>query len=339
MKILTVVLFCLFTSLSAEDDENIDYYEVLGLKKDATDSEIKKAYRKLSVKYHPDKPTGDKLKYKQINKAYAVLSDPEERRKYDNKGNGFDFNNIFEHFKQELRTPDIHISLDVTLEDLYKGKTIEHLLKKKQFCDHCHGTGADDPNHMKTCPRCKGHGHVFEKVQTLFGVFQQQKQCDRCGGKGRVPEKKCTKCHGEKVFDSKTTISVPISKGMSDGEQIKFEGFADEKPDHKTGDVIFTIKTKPHNRFTRNGNDLKTTINISLKEALTGFHREITHLDGHKVKLTKKSLTPHGHIITVKEEGMPIKYRESRGKLLVEIHVDFPSELTKQQKEAIEKYF
>ena len=126
---------------------------------------------------------------------------------------------------------------------------------------------------------------------------------------------------------------------MRDGEQIKFDGFGDEKPDHETGDVIFTIKTQPHERFTRKWDDLRTSLHINLKESLIGFEKYITHLDGHKVKVSRKGVTAHGSVITIEQEGMPIKFRESRGKLLVEIIVDFPKELNKQQKDATEKYF
>ena len=244
------------------------------------------------------------------------------------------------HHKQQQRMPDIEIPLEVTLEDLYKGKTIEVLHKKRQFCDHCHGTGADDPDDIKVCPECNGSGVKMERRRVGPGFIQQfQTECNKCHGTGKIPGKKCTKCKGKKVVDGKTTISVSISKGMRDGEQIKFDGFGDEKPDHETGDVIFTIKTKAHDQFTRKWDDLKTTMHISLKESLVGFEKYITHLDGHKVKVSKKGVTAHGSVITIKEEGMPIKYRESRGKLLVDIIVDYPKSLTKDQKSAIEKYF
>lgn len=335
-----------------------DYYEILGLKKGATASEIKKAYRKLSVQYHPDKPTGNKEKYQKINKAYEVLSDEEQRRKYDMGGEealknpggggfnpfeeffGHGFGGGFHHQHQQQRMPDVEIPLTVTLEDLYKGKTMEVLHKKRQLCHHCQGTGADDPDDTHVCPDCNGNGVKMERRKIGPGFVQQfQTTCNKCHGTGKIYGKKCHVCHGRKVEQGKTTISVVINKGMRDGDQIRFEGFGDEKPDFQTGDVIFTIRTIPHANFTRKWDDLRTTLHITLKESLLGFEKYITHLDGHKVKVAKKGITPYGSVITIKEEGMPVKHRESRGKLLVDIVVDYPSELTKEQQDVIGKYF
>ncbi|EKE40517.1 hypothetical protein ENUP19_0298G0063 [Entamoeba nuttalli] len=346
------MLFYLLIALASA----IDYYQVLGVSKQATQSELKKAYRTLSLKYHPDKPTGDKKKYEQINKAYEVLSDETQRRRYDLGGeealknperqNGFGgfnpFGDIFQDMRphQKHQMPNVEIVLDVTLEDLYKGKTIEVLHRKRQLCHHCHGTGGDTPDDVKECPVCHGSGVKTETRRIGPGFIQQiQSTCDKCGGKGKIYGKVCHVCKGKKVEEGETTISVTINKGMREGEVITFEGFGDEKPDWKTGDVIFKIHTIEHPNFTRRWDDLRTTMHITLKESLIGFTKEVKHLDGHIVKVEKKGITPYGSVITIENEGMPIKMKETKGKLFVDIIVDYPHSLNNQQQEAIEKLF
>ncbi|KAL7715956.1 Chaperone protein DNAJ [Entamoeba marina] len=335
-----------------------NYYEILGVAKDATNSEIKKAYRSLSIKYHPDKPTGDKKKYEQLNKAYEVLTDAKQRRIYDQGGeealknagrdggfgggfNPFDFfhNNNRQQQRQQ-RMPDVVISLEVTLEDLYKGKTIEVLHKKRQLCSHCHGTGGDTPDDVKECPVCHGTGVKTETRHIGPGFVQQfQTTCGHCGGKGKIYGKKCHLCGGKKVEEGENTISVGISKGLRDGEEIRFEGFGDEKPGFETGDVIFKIKTIPNANFIRKGDDLHITQHITLKESLLGFEKEITHLDGHIVKIRRDGVTPYGYVMSVKDEGMPVKRRVTKGNLIVSIIVDFPTNLTSAQQETVKKLF
>nr|BAN40432.1 hypothetical protein, conserved [Entamoeba invadens]BAN40910.1 hypothetical protein, conserved [Entamoeba invadens]BAN41423.1 hypothetical protein, conserved [Entamoeba invadens]BAN41436.1 hypothetical protein, conserved [Entamoeba invadens]BAN41481.1 hypothetical protein, conserved [Entamoeba invadens] len=350
------MLVCLLLLLGNALARN--YYEILGVTKTATASELKKAYRSLSLKYHPDKPSGDKKKYEEINKAYEVLSDDKQRRIYDQGGeeaiknpnrNGFGGGfNPFEDFfrnnqqqqQRQQRLPDVEISLDVTLEDLYKGKTFEVLHRKRQLCHHCHGTGGDTADDVKDCPICHGTGMRTETRQFAPGFVQNiQRPCDHCGGKGKIYGKKCHVCNGKKVEEGETTISVTINKGMRDGEEIRFEGFGDEKPDFDTGDVVFKIRTIGTTIFTRRWDDLKTTIHVSLKESLLGFEKNITHLDGHVVKVKRTGITPYGHTITVKEEGMPIKRKETKGDMLVEVIIDYPQGLTNAQIEAVQKNF
>lgn len=335
----------------------VDYYKVLGVSRQATASELKKAYRTLSLKYHPDKQTGDKKKYEEINKAYEVLSDEKQRRLYDqggeealkngnNQQGGFGFN-PFDFFngghqqrRQQQRMPDVEVVLDVTLEDLYKGKTLEVLHKKRQLCSHCHGSGADTPDDVKDCPVCHGAGVKVERRQIAPGFVQQfQTTCNHCHGTGKVYGKKCHVCGGKKVEPGETTISVTINKGMRDGEEIRFEGFGDERPDFETGDVVFKIHTIPDSRFTRQWNDLQTTLHITLKESLIGFSKTITHVDGHEVKVERKGVTPYGDVIVIKNEGMPIRQRDTYGNMKINIVVDFPKTLTRAQQEGIEKLF
>lgn len=340
-----------------------DYYDVLGLSRDASDSQISKAYRKLSLKYHPDKDPSEeaKKKFHEVSHAYEVLGDEEKRRIYDQYGeeglkhNGQqNFHNPFDIFSafgggfgsaggrqqmQQNKGPDLEIELEVTLKDLYLGRIIDVAHRKQTLCHKCRGTGAKKASDVTTCGGCKGSG-MKVKVQQLGPGFVQQTQtvCDECGGKGKKVTSTCPHCSGKKVEVGEENVMVSIERGMQDGEKITFSQQADSSPDTTPGDLVFRLLTAPHKRFIRKGDDLHFQLTVSLLEALVGFSKKIKHLDGHTVDVIRTEVTKPGQVITITGEGMPQhNFPSQTGDLHIEITVKFPTSLTEEQKEGFKK--
>jgi len=335
-----------------------DYYEVLELKRDATDAELKKAYRKLSKLYHPDKnpdPAAQTI-FVEVAEAYEVLIDPNKRATYDRYGeegvkkqqqqggqtNPFD---LFSQFgfggfnrrqsEGEERGTDTTMDLRVTLEDLYKGREYEVAVRNQVLCPKCRGSGAEKEEDVQTCPVCGGSG-IKITTQRLGPGFVQQMQstCDKCGGKGKTVKSTCPKCKGQKVVSGEKILDVVVEQGMADGQTITFENAGDEHPDHLPGHINFRIVTLPHPYFERTGNDLHYTHHISLLDALVGFQGGVKHLDGHQVPIQTAGVTKPGEIRRIAGEGMPLhNYASQKGDLYVKFIVDFPPTLTQAQKD------
>lgn len=337
-----------------------DYYEILGVSRESSQSHIKKAYRKLSLQYHPDKHPDMKDKYLEIQTANEVLGDPDKRKIYDQYGEeglkqnqggggggGF---NPFEMFfggrqqggggaQQMQKGPDVEMELEVTLQDLYLGRTFEVVQKKQTLCHKCRGTGAKKASDVTTCSGCKGTG-MKVKVQQLGPGFVQQTQtvCDECGGKGKKVTSTCPHCGGKKVETGEDTLTIMVERGMQDGERISFPSQSDEAPDSMPGDLHFKLVTIPHKKFTRHGDDLHYSLTVTLLEALIGFSKKIKHLDGHMVEIERKEVTKPGQIITIPEEGMPMhNFPSQTGQLYVEVTVKFPASITEEQREGFIK--
>lgn len=336
-----------------------DYYSRLGLKRTATKEEIKKAYRKLSIKYHPDKNPNDakaKDKFIKISEAHEVLSDDEKRKIYDmygeeglKKGGATSFTDPFKMFESffgtsfrsheshERKGPSFAIPLRVTLEDVYNGKEFDLDITKNVICTKCGGSGAKHADHVKTCYKCNGQG-IIVKLQQLAPGFVQQVQttCDLCGGKGKLVTSTCPVCSGKKVIVDDDTIPVSIERGVPDGHKLVFEEAADEHPEYISGDIHVEIVTLPHPVFTRQGLDLHAKFTITLLESLTGFERSLTHLDGRKVTLKRDEVTPAGFIQPITGEGMPHhKASYKMGDLYVTYDVEFPKKLSTAAKESL----
>ncbi|KAJ3045938.1 DnaJ- protein scj1 [Rhizophlyctis rosea] len=295
-----------------------DYYKILKVDRSATKREIKKSYRELSKKVHPDRNPDDpkaEEKFAELAAAYEVLTDDEKRRIYDQYGEeglkqqgggGFRSpHDIFSqfgfggfghhHHHQEKKGPSIHMILDVTLEDLFKGDSIDIEINKQIICPTCRGSGAKRAEDVHTCNVCQGSGIKIVRQMLAPGMYQQmQATCDACGGRGKIVKSKCPACHGHKVMRGSRQLTVDVEKGMVDGQKIAFEGEADESPDATAGDVIFTLRTAPHPVFTRRGDNLYMKEHISLKEALLGFRHQVTQLDGSVVKIEREGVTQHG---------------------------------------------
>lgn len=361
--LLSFLLCLLFLALT---QAGRDFYGILGLQKNCDEKALKKAYRKLSMKWHPDTNGGSKEaeeKFQEVALAYEVLSNPDKRRIYDQHGEagldkhlqqqnhdtGGDPFDIFSQFfgggarrpqhREAQRGPDVVIPVPTTLEDLYIGTNFEMSILQQVLCSHCRGTGADSDDHFHTCSTCKGQGVVMHVQQIGPGFVQQmQRECSACGGKGKVITKQCHVCSGKKREQGHRTLDVYIDSGMKDGARIEFPHASDEEPEMNAGNVIFIIQQLPHPFYTRDGDDLKCEIVISLKESLTGFERHLTHLDGRKITIRRTSITKPNSVIKLKDEGMPTE-GTGKGMLHVKVIVKFPQSLTAEQKQVVQTIF
>lgn len=232
--------------------------------------------------------------------------------------------------------PDYKMTMSVTLNDLYNGVEKSFKVKRKVLCTKCRGTGAKGGD-VKKCKSCNGRGHVtkMKRMGPGFNV-QMQEHCKKCGGKGKIAKVKCPECRGRKRMHETKELLATIEKGMPDKHEIRFERMSEQTPETIPGDVVLAIKTKRHEQFQRLGNDLHMTMWISLEESLLGFSKEVAQLDGRKITVKRKNVTPHDLVQTIKSEGMPVhNFPSEKGDLHVKYQVTFPQQFTAKQKETI----
>lgn len=335
-----------------------DYYKILGVSRTASSAEIKKAYRKLSLKYHPDKnPSKDAAdKFAEISVAYEALYDEDKRKIYDRGGeealqqnearggaqahNPFD---IFEAFgfggmggrrgrEEEPRTANVEIPVRVSLKQLYLGEVLDVDYKRQVLC--VEASQCEKKNNA-----CQGPG-ISMKTQQLAPGFVQQVQVhdSSCVARGKSWRSNCKACPNGMTEEEEIQLTVDVQAGMKDGDTIKFDNVADEAPGHIAGDLIFVVKQIPHPSFKRNGDDLETTINISLLDSLVGFSKKILHVDGHQVKIEKNDVTYCSQVMRIAGEGMPRKGKANKkGDLYVTLNINFPQAFTQTQKDEIRK--
>lgn len=328
-------------------------YDVLECPSTASEAELKKAYRKLALKYHPDKNPDAGDKFKEISHAYDVLSDSQKRDVYDKygeaglsndgAGGGMSAEDLFSHFfggafggggrgrgqpSGPRRGKDMQHTLRVTLEDLYKGKTSKLAVQKLVVCAKCDGKGGKE-GAVKTCNSCNGQGFRVGLRQIGPMVQQIRQPCTDCHGEGEtIREKdKCKQCNGKKVVNERKVLEVFIDKGMRDGQRITFSGEADQAPGIIPGDIIIILEEKPHERFRRNGDDLFYEAKIELVTALAGGQFCVEHLDGRMllVNIAPGEVIRPGERKAVVGEGMPTQRHHDYGNLYVQFEVEFPS--------------
>jgi len=329
--------------------DNEGFYKALGVEKTAQPSEIKKAYRKLALKHHPDKG-GDVEAFKEISSAFEVLSDPEKRKLYDQYGKegleegggggGQSAEDVFSMFfgggRRGARGPqkgeDINHNIKVSLEDLYMSKTVKLAINRDKNCEDCGGYGGSDGSE-RTCSDCDGRGVKVMLRPLGPGMVQQvQTVCPTCKGSCKYFDEKdkCKVCKGKKVQKERKVLEVFIDRGMKSGEKIRFTGEADEAPNTVPGDVIFTLQEREHDRFKRKGADLVTTLNITLSEALCGLTRTVTHLDGRtlRIDVAPGRVTKPESVKMINGEGMPyLGSPFKKGRLFVHFRVTFPTKI------------
>lgn len=343
-----------------------DYYEVLGVSKTADDAELKKAYRKLAMQYHPDRNPDNKeaeAKFKEANEAYEILSDSEKRRLYDQFGHagvnqnggaggggfsGFDGFGGFEDIINEMfggfsggrrngprKGRDIRVDLTLSFEEAAFGvsKTIEFL--RTEDCDVCHGTGAEPGTDKHKCDTCNGTGEVRYAQRSLFGESISVKQCPTCKGKGEVFDTPCHQCKGHGKIKKRYTKNIDIPAGVYHGAnlQIRNEGDLGTNSGPR-GDVIVVLRVTPHKQFTRDGNDIYYELWISYAQAVLGGEVQVPTLDG-KAKFTIPEGTPSGKSFKLKGKGIPVLNGFGRGDQYVKVNVEIPKGLTKKQKELL----
>ncbi|KAF7727422.1 Type I HSP40 co-chaperone [Apophysomyces ossiformis] len=327
------------------------FYDVLGVNPDASDSEIKKAYRKLALKYHPDKNPDAGDQFKEISHAYEILADPEKRQLYNEYGEeglngqggmgGMDAEDLFSQLfggglfgaggrsrpSGPRRGKDMVHRLKVSLEDLYMGKTTKLALQKHVICPKCEGKGGKE-GAVQTCRGCNGNGIRIIMRQMGPMVQQIQQQCSDCHGEGQIINGKdrCKECLGKKIINERKILEVFIDKGMRHGQKITFNGEGDQAPGITPGDIIIEIEEKPHPLFKRQGDDLVYQANIDLLTALAGGQFVIPHLDDRILRVTVlpgEAIKPD-MVKVIPDEGMPAFRHHNHGHLFVKFAVEFP---------------
>jgi molecular chaperone DnaJ len=351
-----------------------DYYEVLGVSKDASADEVKKAFRRLAVQHHPDKEGGDEAKFKEINEAYEVLKDPSKRQRYDQFGhagvgssaasdgnpfgggfNGqnvnFDFGDlglgdIFESFfgggrRQNrggtARGRDIEARVEISFEEAVFGSEQEIHLNLEDTCEHCKGKTVEPGHELKTCETCQGSGQVIRLMRTIFGNIQQATPCATCKGTGKVPEKVCSVCHGKGTQVRKQRITLKIPAGIDDGATIRLRERGEAVAHGLKGDLYVHIRVKAHKKFTREGDLILSEEHINMVQAALGTEIDVETVDG-PIRMKIPAGTQSGTDFKLSGHGVPHIQKDTRGAHIVSVIVDTPTKLTKRQKELLEEF-
>lgn len=346
------------------------YYDILGVSKDATGGDLKKAYRKLAMKYHPDKNPNDptaQRKFQEVSNAYEVLSDPEKRQIYNRfgedglKGGGFrDPADIFSTFfsggsfnpfgtnsrkRSPPKGPSIEFTISVTLENLYNGCTKKIRVKRDVVCTKCSGSGTNDgsPNIAHKCQMCNGTGVTENIIQNGPFIMKDQVNCSLCTGSGKnIPLNiRCKECNGNEVVSDSKVIEINIQRGMQNGEVIIFRNEGDCRPNIEAGDLLIKINQLPHDIFTRVENDLILEKELTFGEALLGYDFRFTHLDGRLIRVGSEEgseITPDNTTTIIKGEGMQLA-NGTEGDLYIKFSVKWPNKLKENHSKAIAKMF
>jgi molecular chaperone DnaJ len=351
-----------------------DYYKILGIDRNSDKKEIKKAYRKLALKFHPDKNPSKQAeeKFKEISEAYAVLSDDQKRKMYDTYGHagidqqyssedifrgvdfgdifggmGFDFNDIFQQFfghqygfrrgrSVRRKGADLRYDIEIELQDAYNGLETEIIVPRIEACEECNGTGAENGTSIKKCPQCNGGGQIKHTRKTAFGLFSQVTSCNKCHGQGSIIEKYCKICSGKGNIQVTRNIDIKIPKGVDNGSQLRLPGEG-ESGLGGNGDLYIVIHIKKNNRYRRNNSDLYMPKTISYPQAALGTKIEVNTIDGGLERVKIPDGTDYGDIIRIKNKGMPHLRGRGYGDLYIEIKIKTPKRLSRKAKKLLEE--
>ena len=355
--------------------EKPDYYDVLGVPRDANKDQIKEAYRKLAMQYHPDrnKSPGAEEKFKEISEAYAVLSDDQKRQQYDTLGHagfdqryteedifrGADFNDVFRDLgggfsdifrmffggggfgggfgESVTRGQDLLFELNITLEEAARGTQKEIEVSRTEKCDVCGGSGAAPGSSPKICPRCGGQGRIQSMRRSAFGTFVQVTPCPECRGKGRIIDTPCRNCRGSGLVKKRRKISVNIPIGIDEGYQLRLRGEGDMTSEGgEPGDLYVLVHIIPNDLFVRDGDDLHYVLMIGYSQAVLGADVQVPTLEGPAAVKIHPS-TQVGEIVRLKGKGMPRFRGYGRGDLLIRIGVSIPERVNSSQRALLEQ--
>ncbi len=345
-----------------------DYYNVLGVDRKASKDDIKKAFRKLAHKFHPDKGGEDEARFKEITEAYAVLSDDRKRREYDAYGQafpggvpngaggmgGFDFSQFQNGFggvefdfadifgdmfggKGRSRTPrgrDISIDLEIAFKDAVFGTKRTVLITKISTCEICNGNGAKPGTSLDTCQTCNGSGRLHESRNSILGQFTSVRACGTCGGTGKVPKEKCAECKGHGVRRKEEEINIEIPSGIDNGEMIRMPGRGEAIKSGVAGDLYVKVHVKPHPVFRREGANLIMQVPMKLTDALLGSSISVETLEGKTLEVKIPAMKKSEEVLRVREKGIPLE--GGRGDLIIKLEVALPQKLSGKAKRAVE---
>jgi molecular chaperone DnaJ len=341
-----------------------DYYKILGVEKGASKEDIKKAFRKLAHKYHPDKG-GDEAKFKEINEAYQVLADEKKRAEYDTYGEtfsgsagaqGWDFSNfsrgggvefdfgdlgdVFETFfggqggGRGRRGSDISVDIQIPFAESVFGTERRVIITKNSVCSLCNGSGAESGSSMETCKTCNGKGKIHEARRSFLGSFTSVRECSTCHGRGQTPKNKCKGCGGHGILRKEEEIHIKIPSGIENGEMIRLSGKGEAVSGGVSGDLYIRVHVESHPTFKRDGTNLLMDLNIKLSDALLGAEYKIETLDG-VVLLKIPAGISYGEILRLRDKGVQIKSGK-RGDLLVRVIIKTPEKLSRRAQKLIE---
>lgn len=353
----------------------MDYYQTLGVDKKASKDEIKKAFRTLAHKYHPDKKGGDEKKFKEISEAYSVLSDDKKRAEYDSYGRvfsggsaggpdgfggaeGFDFSqfggfgnngqfeiniddlfggfsDIFGGKGRTKRGRDISIDIEVSFKESVFGVERRVLLTKDTDCNNCSGSGAEPGSKTKTCPTCNGKGSIVESQRSPFGFFSVSRPCSTCFGKKTVPEKPCAVCRGQGIVRKEEEVVVQVPAGVDNGAVIRLSQMGEALSGGRPGDLYIKVHVAEDRRFTKEGHNLVTELPIKVSDALTGAEYTLETLEG-STTIQVPPIRNADEMLRLKGKGVPMGHNK-RGDLLIKVRVEFPQKLSKEAEALIKK--